>query len=107
MKIITILSILFISKNIYANTHESSFEAELKMLENGEIEKEERLLKNVEAVNLLNEMEKTTDEITDDAVSVNMSAIKRQPVILEEESLPVDNNYNLIVPQKKLRIRSR
>ena len=79
----------------------------MKLLETGEIEKEERLLRNVEAVNLLNEVEKTTDEITDDAVSVNMSAIRREPAIIENEELPLDDHFNLIIPEKKLRVRSR
>jgi hypothetical protein len=107
MKIITILCLIFFNQSVFAINSESSFENELKSLENGELAKEEKLLQNAEAVNLLSEMEQTTDEITDDAVSVNMSAIKREPAIIESARPIVDSNYNLIIPQKKPRVRSR
>ena len=107
MKIITLLSLFLFTHNVIANNSVSTFENELKSLENGEIANEEKLLKNVEAVNLLSEMEQTTDEITEDAVSVNMSALRREPAIIDSTAPIVDSNYNLIIPQKKPRVRSR
>ena len=105
-KIIAACFLVFYS-NAYSLDKIDNFEQELKLLESGEIEKEDKLLQNVEAINLLNEIEQTTDEMTDDAVSVNMSAIKREPAIIENEKLNTDSNNNLIVSLKKQRIRSR
>jgi hypothetical protein len=107
MKILFILCLFVISKNAFSQNNYDSFENELKLLENGEIEKEDKLLQNVEAINLLNEMEQSTDDFTDDAVSVGMSGLKREPAIIDKGEISLDSNNVLIIPQKKQRVRSR